>query len=128
MRNTKIVCTLGPASNTEDKLAALVEAGMNVARLNFSHGTHQEHAAAVGRIRRVANRLGRSVAILQDLQGPKIRTGTLLGGEPVELQDNAEFTITAREIVGNASEVSTPYTGLPDDVRTGNRRSEEHTS
>jgi len=121
MRYTKIVCTLGPASNTEDKLAALIEAGMNVARLNFSHGTHEEHAATLGRVRRVSNRLGKPVAILQDLQGPKIRTGTLAGGEAVELQENAEFTITAREIVGNAHEVSTTYTGLPDDVRPGSR-------
>ena len=121
MRYTKIVCTLGPASNTEDKLAALIEAGMNVARLNFSHGTHEEHAATLGRVRRVSNRLGKPVAILQDLQGPKIRTGTLAGGEAVELQENAGFTITAREIVGNAHEVSTTYTGLPDDVRPGSR-------
>ena len=121
MRYTKIVCTLGPASNTEDKLAALIEAGMNVARLNFSHSTHEEHAATLGRVRRVSNRLGKPVAILQDLQGPKIRTGTLAGGEAVELQENAEFTITAREIVGNAHEVSTTYTGLPDDVRPGSR-------
>ena len=121
MRYTKIVCTLGPASNTEDKLAALIEAGMNVARLNFSHGTHEEHAATLGRVRRVSNRLGKPVAILQDLQGPKIRTGTLAGGEAVELQENAEFTITAREIVGNAHEVSTTYTGLPEDVRPGSR-------
>jgi len=121
MRYTKIVCTLGPASNTEDKLAALIEAGMNVARLNFSHGTHEEHAATLGRVRRVSNRLGKPVAILQDLQGPKIRTGTLAGGEAVELQENAEFTITARAIVGNAHEVSTTYTGLPDDVRPGSR-------
>jgi pyruvate kinase len=121
MRYTKIVCTLGPASNTEDKLAALIEAGMNVARLNFSHGTHEEHAATLGRVRRVSNRLGKPVAILQDLQGPKIRTGTLAGGEAVELHENAEFTITAREIVGNAHEVSTTYTGLPDDVRPGSR-------
>ncbi len=121
MRYTKIVCTLGPASNTEDKLAALLEAGMNVARLNFSHGTHEEHAATLGRIRRVANRLNKSVAILQDLQGPKIRTGTLAGGVPVELKDDAAFTITAREVEGSAREVSTTYSGLPDDVRPGNR-------
>jgi pyruvate kinase len=121
MRFTKIVCTLGPSSCTEDKLAALIEAGMNVARLNFSHGTHEEHAATVGRVRRVANRLGRSVAILQDLQGPKIRTGTLKEGEPVELVENAEFTITAREVVGDVHEVSTTYTGLPEDVRPRSR-------
>jgi pyruvate kinase len=120
MRYTKIVCTLGPASNTEDKLAALIEAGMNVARLNFSHGTHEEHAATIGRIRRVSNRLNKPVAILQDLQGPKIRTGTLARGEAVELKEQAEFTITARDVVGSASEVSTTYTGLPEDVRPGN--------
>jgi pyruvate kinase len=121
MRSTKIVCTIGPASHTEDRLAALIEAGMNVARLNFSHGTHEEHAATIGCIRRVANRLGKPVAILQDLQGPKIRTGTLAGGEPVELKEDSEFTITTRDVVGDARECSTTYTGLPDDVRPGSR-------
>ncbi len=121
MRRTKIVCTLGPASDTEDKIAALIEAGMNVARLNFSHGTHAEHAALIGRVRRVANRLNRPVAILQDLQGPKIRTGALMDGEPVELRDQAEFTITTRQVAGTVREVSTTYEGLPYDVKVGDR-------
>jgi pyruvate kinase len=121
MRYTKIVCTIGPACDTEDKLAALVEAGMNVARLNFSHGTHAEHEATIGCIRRVANRLNRPVAILQDLQGPKIRTGTLTHGQPVELKEQSEFIITTREVEGTEREVSTTYDGLPHDVRPGNR-------
>jgi pyruvate kinase len=121
MRFTKIVCTIGPACNTDEKIAALIEAGMNVARLNFSHGTHAEHAANIGRIRRVANRLNRPVSILQDLQGPKIRTGTLQDGRPVELRDSARLTITTRDVTGTANEVSTTYEGLPNDVKTGDR-------
>ena len=121
MRRTKIVCTIGPASDTEDRLAALIEAGMNVARLNFSHGTHEEHAATVGRVRRVANRMNKAIAIVQDLQGPKIRTGNLVHGEGVELHDNTEFTITTRDVPGTASEVSTTYNGLPHDVKAGDR-------
>jgi pyruvate kinase len=121
MRRTKIVCTIGPACDTEDKLAALIEAGMNVARLNFSHGTHSEHATAIGSIRRAANRLNRPVAILQDLQGPKIRTGSLENGSAVELKDEAEFTITTREVSGSALEVSTTYGGLAADVHPGDR-------
>ncbi len=121
MRRTKIVCTIGPASDGEEKIATLIEAGMNVARLNFSHGTHAEHAATVGRLRRVANRLNKSVAILQDLQGPKIRTGTLIEGGPVELKDLAKFTITTRLVPGTAEVVSTTYEGLPYDVKAGDR-------
>ena len=79
IRRTKIVCTIGPASNSEEKIAALIAAGMNVARLNFSHGTHADHAAAIAALRRISRRMSKPVAILQDLQGPKIRTGTLAG-------------------------------------------------
>jgi len=121
MRFTKIVCTIGPACNTEDKIAQLIEAGMNVARLNFSHGTHAEHAATIGKLRRVANRLNRPLAILQDLQGPKIRTGWLQDHKPVELKDGAEFIITTRNVPGDAREVSTTYDGLPGDVKAGDR-------
>ncbi|MGH2520919.1 MAG: pyruvate kinase, partial [Anaerolineales bacterium] len=121
MRRTKIVCTIGPASASEERLATLIEVGMNVARLNFSHGTHEEHAAVIARIRRVANRLNKAVAILQDLQGPKIRTGTFMGGQPVELRDQAEFTITARPLEGTDEIVSTTYAGLPYDVHPGDR-------
>mgnify|MGYP000933777945 CR=1 FL=1 len=121
IRFTKIVCTIGPSCNTEEKITALIEAGMNVARLNFSHGTHEDHAANIGRIRRVANRLNRPVAILQDLQGPKIRTGWLEDHKPVELVDGAALVITTRDMLGNVREVATTYDGLPGDVRPGDR-------
>jgi len=121
MRSTKIVCTIGPACNTEEKLTQLIEAGMNVARLNFSHGTHEDHAANIGRIRRVANRLNRPVALLQDLQGPKIRTGWLKDHKPVELVDGAELIITTEELEGDVRMVSTTYEGLPGDVKAGDR-------
>jgi pyruvate kinase len=121
IRRTKIVCTIGPASNTDDKIAALIAAGMNVARLNFSHGTHSEHAAVIAAIRRVSRRLSKPISILQDLQGPKIRIGTLVGGEAVLLRDQAPFTITTREVEGTADEVSTTYDGLPGDVHRGDR-------
>lgn len=121
MRSTKIVCTIGPACNTEEKLTQLMEAGMNVARLNFSHGTHEDHAANIGRIRRVANRLNRPIALLQDLQGPKIRTGWLKDHKPVELIDGAELIITTEEMEGDVRMVSTTYEGLPGDVKAGDR-------
>lgn len=121
MRYTKIVCTIGPSCNTEEKMAALIEAGMNVARLNFSHGTHADHAANIGRLRRVANRLGRPVALLQDLQGPKVRTGWLQDHKPVELKNGAQLIITTEEIEGTAERVSTTYKELPGDVKPGDR-------
>ncbi len=121
MRRTKIVCTIGPASESEETLEKLMQAGMNVARLNFSHGTQEEHAAVIERIRRVSARLGCAVAILQDLQGPKIRTGALQGGTPVRLVDGAEVTITTRPLQGNAQTISTTYQRLPQDVKPGDR-------
>jgi pyruvate kinase len=121
MRRTKIVCTLGPASSTEERLAAMMRAGMDVARLNFSHGTHEQHAANIARVRRLANELQRPVAILQDLSGPKIRTGALEGGAPVLLGDGAPVTLTTRSVAGNAALISTSYASLPADVRAGDR-------
>ncbi len=121
MRRTKIVCTLGPATSSETQLEALIRAGMNVARLNFSHGAHEEHAAMIERVRAVSVSLGICVAILQDLQGPKIRTGTLKGGLPVTLMDGTTFTITSREVEGSAEMVSTTYKLLPQDVKPGDR-------
>jgi pyruvate kinase len=94
---------------------------MNVARLNFSHGTHDEHELVIERIRTIAKRLGYPIAILQDLQGPKIRTGQLQGEQPVKLADGAEITITTRPITGNAQIVSTTYQALPQDVKAGDR-------
>jgi pyruvate kinase len=121
MRRTKIVATLGPATSTPERIAGLIRAGMNVARLNFSHGTHAEHAARIAMVRRVAAEAGRHVAILQDLQGPKIRTGPLENGQPVELVAGQRFVITTEPIVGNANRVSTTYRALPLDVRPRDR-------
>src|SRR6266567_2052 len=121
MRRTKIVCTIGPASNSQEKLEQLMRAGMNVARLNFSHGTHDEHALVIERVRVIAARLGCSIAILQDLQGPKIRTGTLQCCQPVRLLDGAALTVTTRPIVGDAQVVSTTYKQLPEDIKAGDR-------
>ncbi len=94
---------------------------MDVARLNFSHGSHAEHAERIRRVRRAAEALGKPVALLLDLQGPKIRTGPLKGGMPVLLQTGATFTITTTPIEGDARRVSTTYTGLPADVQPGDR-------
>ena len=109
----KIVVTLGPASSGEDRLEALMSAGADVFRLNFSHGTHQEHADTFHRIRKVAERLNVVVAVLADLQGPKIRTGPLQQEQPVELRKGDSFTITTRPVEGDAQEVSTGFQDLP---------------
>jgi pyruvate kinase len=118
-RRTKIVCTLGPETATEERIEALIRAGMDVARLNFSHGTQDEHAATIARVRTLAERLDRPVAILQDLQGPKIRTGTLEGGRAVTLRDGQRFTLTTEPFAGTAERVNTTYAALPSDVRPG---------
>ncbi|HEX6818945.1 MAG TPA: pyruvate kinase, partial [Ktedonobacterales bacterium] len=120
-RRTKIVCTLGPASSSEAAIEALIQAGMNVARINFSHGAHDEHAATIARVRAVASRLGVPIAILQDLQGPKIRTGPLQDGKPVRLADGQTFIITTQPVDGTRERVSTTYDPLPLDVRRGDR-------
>ena len=121
MRRTKIVCTIGPATHSEEKLEQLIRAGMNVARLNFSHGTQEEHLQVLLRVRAIAERLGCPIAVLQDLQGPKIRTGLLQDGKAVTLVDNTQITITTRDIVGNAQIISTTYKALPHDVKPGDR-------
>ena len=121
MRRTKIVCTIGPATSSEERLEQLMRAGMNVARLNFSHGTYQEHELVIERVRAISARLGCAVAILQDLQGPKIRTGKLQDGKPVTLVDGSQVTITTRDVVGNAQVISTTYKPLPQDVKSGDR-------
>jgi pyruvate kinase len=116
---TKIVCTLGPASSSEEQIEALMCAGMDVARINFSHGARSEHALLIQRVRAVAERLDRPVAILQDLQGPKIRTGTLENGASVVLREGQTFTLTTRLVPGTAEIVSTTYEALPRDVNPG---------
>ena len=109
MRRTKIVATIGPACSSADMIARLVNAGMDVARLNFSHGSHEEHAHRIAMLREAARNLERPLAILQDLQGPKIRTGDLADGKAVRLQPGARFSITTEERVGGAEAVSTTY-------------------
>jgi pyruvate kinase len=121
MRRTKIVATLGPATNTPERISGLINAGMNVARMNFSHGTHADHAARIDMVRRAAQEAGKHIAILQDLQGPKIRTGSLEGGQPVELVAGQCFYITTEPVIGNAERVSTTYRELPGDVRARDR-------
>jgi pyruvate kinase len=121
MRRTKIVATIGPASGSPEMIMRLLEAGMDVARLNFSHGTYEEHAQRITTLREAARTLDRPLAILQDLQGPKIRTGPLVDDRPVQLRAGERFDITTHEIVGTAARVSTTYTALPHDVQSGDR-------
>ena len=120
-RRAKIVCTLGPASNTEEMIRKLMRAGMDVARLNFSHGTHEEHARVISRLRKVAQQEDRTICILQDLQGPKIRTGSLKDHMPVMLKSGSRVTITTREVPGTSSLLSTSFEALPREVEPGSR-------
>src|SRR5207249_1514273 len=112
MRHTKIIATLGPASSAPSTLDALIAAGADVFRLNFSHGTHETHGAMFEQVREAAGRAGRHVAILQDLSGPKIRTGPLTGGQPVTLAEGAELRVAAGDATGDARRVFTPYAPL----------------
>ncbi|MGE9807708.1 MULTISPECIES: pyruvate kinase [unclassified Janibacter] len=120
MRRAKIVCTLGPAVATPERILALVEAGMDIARLNLSHGEHADHYERYMDVRRASDETGHAVGILADLQGPKIRTGRFSGG-PVQVATGDVFTITIDEVDGNAERVGTTYKGLPGDVRPGDR-------
>lgn len=120
MRKTKIVCTIGPASESIDKLEKLMEAGMNVTRLNFSHGSHEEHAARIKTIREAAKKTGKTVAILLDTKGPEIRTHDFVDGQ-AELKMGAEVVISTEQVMGTAEKFSVTYAGLYDDVNPGSR-------
>jgi pyruvate kinase len=120
-RFAKIVCTIGPASIAEGIIEQMARAGMDVARLNFSHGTHGEHLQAIERIRSVEARIGKPIAILQDLQGPKIRLGTFAGGGAVMLRRGDAFVLTTETIPGTAERASISYTGFAQDVKAGDR-------
>lgn len=120
MRKTKIICTIGPASESFEKLCELIESGMNVARLNFSHGSHEEHAARIVNIRKASEKLGKTVAILLDTKGPEIRTNDFEGGK-AELVTGNEVTITTEEVLGTAEKFSVSYDGLVADVEVGSR-------
>jgi pyruvate kinase len=122
MRKTKIVATLGPASREPAILERLIDAGVDVVRLNFSHGTHEDHAAAIEAVRAIAAGKDRPVAILQDLCGPKIRIGALKGDAPVELRDGALLTVaTEQALEGDAGLISTTYEALARDVKPKDR-------
>src|SRR5436853_1803751 len=121
VRRAKIVCTLGPASHTPAVVDHLMRAGMDVARLNFSHGTQEEHARTVTLIRAASGRQQKPIGILADLQGPKIRTGELEGGHSVNLRADSRFTITTVDAPGNGESVSISYKRLPTEVHKGDR-------
>ncbi|MFJ2194634.1 pyruvate kinase [Streptomyces violaceusniger] len=120
MRRSKIVCTLGPAVDSYDQLKSLIEAGMNVARFNMSHGTHPEHEERYHRVRKASEETGHAVGVLADLQGPKIRLETFKDG-PVELVRGDEFIITTEDVEGDRTICGTTYKGLPGDVSKGDQ-------
>jgi pyruvate kinase len=120
-RHSKIVCTIGPASRSPRMIDRLLSAGMDVARLNFSHGTHEEHAKNISMLRAAAIEHEKPIAILADLQGPKIRTGPLAGGGPVMLRSGQKFVITTAKILGDSTRVNTVFTPLPHEVHRGDR-------
>jgi pyruvate kinase len=120
MPKTKIICTIGPASSSPDTIRAMIQNGMNVARLNFSHGTHADHADKIALIRAIAAELNQPVAILQDLCGPKIRVGAI--PDPgIELKPGETFILTSDDVMGNHRRVAVSYGGLPADVNVGDR-------
>ncbi|HEY4018689.1 MAG TPA: pyruvate kinase, partial [Pseudonocardiaceae bacterium] len=119
-RRAKIVCTLGPATATPEKLRDLVNAGMDVARMNFSHGSHADHKQVYDLVRSIGAECGRVVGILADLQGPKIRLGTFAGG-PVEWRTGDVVRVTVEDVAGTHDRVSTTYKGLARDARPGDR-------
>ena len=120
MRKTKIVCTLGPASRSPEMIEKLLRAGMNVARMNFSHGTHEYHKETVENFRTVRDRLGVSAAVLLDTKGPEIRLGNF-ADDSVMLEDGAEFILTNRSVSGDASAVSVTYADLPTQLSVGDK-------
>ena len=120
MRRTKIVCTIGPVSDSEEVLGKLMDAGMNVARLNFAHGTHEQHQTVLERIRKVAVEKGKPIAILQDLAGPKIRIRDFKDGF-INLTPGETFTLTTEDIAGDELRVSVTYSKLPNEVKAGYR-------
>ena len=118
MRRAKIVATLGPASSSYEQIRALADAGMNCARINLSHGSHELHAEVIGHVRKVSAETGKPIAVLADLQGPKIRLGRFPGG-PITLAPGDTFTVTTDDVPGTAVQCSTTYIGLTGDVGPG---------
>lgn len=121
MKKTKIICTMGPNTENEDTLREMIIAGMDVARFNFSHGTHEEQLTKFNLLKKVREELNIPVAAMLDTKGPEIRTGKLVGGEPVCLEPGSEYTLTTREVIGDASVGHVTYDGLPEDVSEGDK-------
>ena len=119
MRRTKIICTLGPASSNRKTVEKMIDAGMNVARLNFSHGTHEGHQKYIDMVKTIRKERGCPLAIMLDTKGPEIRTGVMKDG-PVKLIDGQDFTLTAREVEGDDKEVFMTLPELPSQVKAGN--------
>ena len=118
---TKIICTLGPATNTVDRIAELIEGGMDLARLNLSHSTHEEHLAVIRNIREAAGKVHQEIGMLLDLQGPKMRIGKIASGT-VHLSAGQEIVLTTERVEGDAAgRVSTTYAHLTEDVKDGDR-------
>lgn len=118
MRKTKIICTLGPAVDSEESLRELILAGMNTARFNFSHGTHESHLATLNKLKKVREELGAPVAAMLDTKGPEIRIGLFKDGK-IEVEQDQLFTLTTRPLDGDATIVSQSYMGLPGDLKVG---------
>ncbi len=118
MRRTKIVCTLGPSSSSTKILESLLKAGMDIARMNFSHGTHKKHAEVIKRLREISAKIGKPVAILQDLQGPKIRVGKF-GSQGILLKKGQKITVTTRDVSGNDQTIPVTYATLHKDIKKG---------
>ena len=121
MKRTKIICTMGPNADKPGMVKSWIEAGMDVARFNFSHGSHQEHKGRMDSLKKLRKEMKIPVAILLDTKGPEIRTGVLENGQKVTLKEGQKFVLTTRELIGNSSCVSVTYDRLPEDVKEGDR-------
>ena len=120
MKKTKIVCTMGPNSNDENIMRRLVKEGMDIARFNFSHGSHEEQKGRMDMLKKIREEEKKPVAILLDTKGPEIRTGVLKDGKKVMLKEGETITLTNEEIEGDETKVSLTYKGLVNDVQIGN--------
>ena len=120
MKKTKIVCTIGPASESIEMLEKLMESGMDVARLNFSHGSHEEHEARIKNIRQAAKNTNKTVAILLDTKGPEIRTNDMVDGA-IELREGNQIIISMSEVLGTTEKFSVTYDGLIHDISVGSK-------
>ena len=120
MKKTKIICTLGPASDTEEIISDLIDAGMNVARLNFSHGTYEEHAEKIAKIKRVRERKNAPIAIMLDTKGPEFRIKTFKDGK-INLKEGDVFTFTTEDIIGDNSRVSVSFKGICEQLHAGDK-------